>query len=234
MSAIKRVLALLSIVFFIPELYSQSEPAPKKTKVASPTEKPKQMSDGTIKLGLLTLDMKKKELSFPGFLNSPKLGELEVLIVSPSPKGRQHEGLVISKASPFQLEYMLYILGAESDKKSKVKGKKGSLIDIDIEWRDNNGKHHRDPVESWVLDNRTGKMMKRQGFYFVGSTIEDGFHQAEGSGNLCLLYSNTGATVLDCADKDSANDLIFETNPERVNPGAYRDVRVILSIRKER
>ena len=154
--------------------------------------------------------------------------------MNPSPRGRQHEGLVITKASPFQLEYMLYILGAQSDIKRDVKGKKGSLIDIDIEWRDNNGEYHRDPVESWVLDNRTGKMMKRQGFYFVGSSFEEGIYQAEGNGNLCLLYSSTDATVLDCADKDSGNDIIFETNPERVNPGAYREVRVILSIRKER
>ena len=76
--------------------------------------------------------------------------------------------------------------------------------------------------------------MKRQGFYFVGSSFYEEVYQAEGSGNLCLLYSNTDATVLDSADKDSGDDIIFETNPERVQPGAYRDIRVILSIRKER
>ncbi|MCH2204925.1 MAG: YdjY domain-containing protein [Lentisphaerales bacterium] len=235
MKKLKIALLNLTMAFSMPFTHAQQqEPAPQKSDIKPPDAKPQKMADGTIKLGLISLDRKKKELSFPGFLNSPKLGTLEVLLVNPSPRGRQHEGLVITKTSPFQLEVMLYLLGAQSDIKRDVKGKKGSLIDIDIEWRDNNGEFHRDPVESWVLDNRTGKMMKRQGFYFVGSAFHEGVYQAEGNGNLCLLYSSTDATVLDCADKDSGNDIIFETNPERVNPGAYREVRVILSTRKER
>ncbi|MCM8533677.1 MAG: YdjY domain-containing protein, partial [Lentisphaeraceae bacterium] len=215
-------------------LLAQSEPAPQVYDIKPPSAKPQKLSNGNVKLGKITLDQKKKELSFKGFLNPPSLGTLEVLLVSPSPRGRQHEGLVITDASPFQLEVMLYLLGARNDIKRDIKGKKGSLIDIDIEWRDNNGKVHRDPIENWILDNRTGKMMKRQGFYFVGSSFENDVYQAEGSGNLALLYSNTSATVLDSADKDSGNDILFETNPEKFNPEAYRDVRVILSIRKER
>jgi hypothetical protein len=230
----KIILAITFIFLSVYSLVAQQEPAAPKSTIKPPQAKLQKLKNGNVVLGKITLNQQKKEISFPAFLNSPKLGALEVLLVNPSPVGRQHEGLVITEASAFQLETMLYLLGAKNDIQRDVKGKKGSLIDIDIEWRDNNGEFHRDPVENWILDNRTGKMMKRQGFYFVGSSFYEGIYQAEGSGNLCLLYSNTDATVLDSADKASGDDIIFETNPERVQPGAYRDIRVILSIRKER
>ena len=212
----------------------QQEPAPKISDVKPPEEQIRKMKDGTVRLGEITLDPRKKEISFSGYLNPPDQGTLEVLIVSPKPIGRAHEGLVVTTASPYQLEAMLLLLGADNTIKRKHKNKKGSLINIDLEWKDDNGSLHRDPIEKWVMDERTKKIMQRKGFYFTGSSFYEGIYQAEGNGNLCLLYSNTGATVLDCADKDSNNDILYTTNPVMLKPGAYKEVRVIMSLRKER
>ena len=210
----------------------QEEPAPKISEVKPPQESPIKQANGNIKLGEITLNPLLKEISFKGILNSPTQGTLEVLIVSQI--GRVHEGLVITSASPYQLEAMLYMLGADNEIKRSQKHKKGSLVNIDLEWKDENGVLHRAPIEQWVLDERTKKAMKRKGFFFCGSNFIKDTYQAEGSGNLCLLYSNTPATVLNSADKDSNNDILFVTNPNMQKPGAYKTVRVIISLRKER
>ena len=210
----------------------QEEPTPAASDVKPPEALPIKQKNGNIKLGEITLDNRKKEISFKGTLNSPDQGVLEVLISTP--RGRVHEALVVTKASPYQLEYMLYLLGADTEVKRKAKGKKGSLVNIDLEWQDDNGVLHREPIEQWVEDERTKKAMRRQGFYFCGSNIENKVYQAEGHGNLCLLYSNTPATVLDCADKDSSSDILYTTNSRKHQPGASRDVRVIISLKKER
>lgn len=212
----------------------RQEPPPKTSTMKPPEDKPYRLPNGDIRLGEYTLHTKLKEVSFKGFLNPPDLGTLEILIVSPPPLGRSHEGLIVTDASPFQMEAMLYLLGAKNDTKREIEGKKGDLIDIDVEWKDENGVLHREPVENWVMDERTGQPMVRQGFYFTGSSFYNNIYQAEGNGNLCLLYTNTTATVLVSPDKDSDRDILYVTNPAKLQPGPYREVRVILSIRKER
>jgi hypothetical protein len=228
------LIILGSAVMLSYALGPQKEPAPAVTDLKPPQETPRKLRNGNVKLGIITLDVRKKEVSFMGTLNPPDQGTLEVLVVSPPPLGRAHEGLVVTHASPYQLEAMLYLLGADNEIKRKQKGKKGSLINIDLEWKDDDGVMHRDPIEKWVLDERTKKIMQRKGFYFCGSNFFKEIYQAEGSGNLCLLYSNTTATVLDCADANSHADILYTTNPQMTQPGAYREVKVIMSLRKER
>ncbi len=232
MKAVITFFCLLILTFACFAFGPQEEPAPKVSEVKPPQQSPVKQANGNIKLGEITLNPRLKEISFKGIINPPTQGTLEVLIVSQI--GRVHEGLVVTSASPYQLEAMLYMLGADNEIKRSQKNKKGSLVNIDLEWKDENGVLHRDPIEQWVLDERTKKPMKRKGFFFCGSNFVEDIYQAEGSGNLCLLYSNTPATVIDSADKDSNNDILFVTNPSKQKPGAHKTVRVIISLRKER
>lgn len=235
----KKILLPLSILlilsaFAVYAFGPRQEPPPKTSDIKPPEDKPYKLPNGDIKLGKITLHTRLKEISFEGYLNPPDLGTLEILLVSPPPYGRSHEGLVVTEASPFQLEAMLYMMGAKNDVKRDLPGKKGDLINIDLEWKDGNGQIHREPIENWVLDERTDQPMVRKGFYFVGSSFYKDIYQAEGNGNLCLLYSNTPATVLDSPDKDSDKDILYVTNPAKLLPGGYKQVRIILSIRQER
>ena len=223
---------LFVLINILHNIQAQGEPEAPKSKVKPPSAKPVRLANGDLKLGLVTLHNKEKEISFPGHFNHSSREILEVLIVTPY--GRTHEGLIVSKASPFQLEFMLYLLGADNAIPRDVKGKKGSLIDIDIEWKDDYGRTHRDPVEQWIIDTRTDKVMRRSGFYFCGSSFYQRIYQAEGSGNFCLLYSSTDATVLDSADPESGQDILFIANPEITKTVVSRQIRIIMSIRKER
>ena len=84
------------------------------------------------------------------------------------------------------------------------------------------------------MHTRSNKTMSRKGFYFCGSNFYEGIYQAEGSGNIVLLYSSSPATVLDSADPQSGEDILFTTNPDMVKVPLSREVRIIMSVRKER
>jgi len=225
---IKILCVLISSALFF---YAQ-QPQEQKSTMNVPNEKPRKLADGKVQLGLVTLDPKKKEVSFPGSLNQSERADLELLICTPH--GRKHEGLIVSHVSPYQLEFMLYLLGGDNEVKREHKRKKGSLINIDIEWEDDHGTKHRDPIEEWVLDMRSGKTMARRGFYFCGSNFYKGIYQAEGTGNICLLFSSSPATVLDCADPQSGDQILYTTNPDVGKAHMSRNIRIIMSLRKER
>ena len=113
----------------------------------------------------------------------------------------------------------------------RLKGKKGSLINIDLEWKEQ-GKVKKIPVEALVKDRRTDFVMARKGFYFVGTNFIDNVPQAEGAGNVVTLYSRPD-TVLDVADEESFMDTLFIGNTDRHSPVSNQLVTVIFSLRNE-
>lgn len=223
------VYMVLMFVCFI--VFSQNQPPPMASTVKAPTEKPIKLANGDIKLGHIILDRKNNEISFFAKINSPSTSQMEVLICGV--RGRDHESVFITDASPFQIQLMLYLLGAKDDVKRQQKYKKGSLIQIDVEWVDAKGEKKREPVESWVLDLRTKKPMKRRGWFFSGSNFIDGVYQAEGTGNIALLYTDREDSVLDNADPESLSDTIFGMNLQKFKPNPNSEVKMIMSLKKE-
>lgn len=224
-----RTTSIFLLLFLSTAVLAKKEPKIKISRQELPNDKIIKLKNGDLKLGAITLHKKYKEISFPAVF-SPSV-DIEVLIATA--KGRTHESLVQTDASPFQTEIMLYLLGADNEIKRPVKNKRGSLIDIDIEWIGPKGNVLRDAIENFVLDRRTNSVMKRQGFYFVGSSVIDNYPQAEGAGNIALLYSHP-ATVLDNVDPESHLDGIHGTMPNISYPLAGSPIRVIMSIRPEK
>lgn len=186
---------------------------------------------GDVRVGDITLHRKSKELSFPARINQER-GLLEVLIATPV--GRLHESLIRTKASPFHLQTLLYLLGLKNGTRLPTEeGEQGDLVNIDLEWTRENDTTVREPVERWVLDSRTGKPMKRIGWVFVGSSISEGVFLASATGNIALLYS-IGDSILDIPDPAGSDDTIFDANPEKRKPGKDAKVRVIISPREQK
>ena len=191
----------------------------------------KRFANGDILLGEVRLHRKEHVLSFPARINMLS-GALEVLIATPA--GRLHESLLSSPARPLHLQTMLYLLGlANGSRLPDKKGRRGALVDLDVEWKDAEGEIHRDPIENFVLDRRTGRTMRRLGWVFTGSALENGRFLADLEGNLVLLFSS-GETVLDCADPDSTDDTLFSGNARRKAPPVGAAVRVFVIPRKPR
>lgn len=132
-----------------------------------------------------------------------------------------------------QIQTLLYLLDANNGPRLKAQfEKQGDIVDIDIEWKDDEGKSHRDPIESWIACNKTGKPMPRIGWVFVGSTIQNGVFQADAEGNIVINWS-VGATVLDSPDPDSEDDTLHSVYIGKKQPVKYPDVTIVIVPRKK-
>ncbi len=196
---------------------------------AAPARAFKRLPNGDIQLGKIRLHRKARVLSFPARL-ALAAGALEVLIATPD--GRVYESLFSSPASPLHLQTMLYLLGLENGPRlPDAAGRRGDLVDLDVQWCDARGRKHRMPIERFILDRRTHRCMRRLGWVFTGSSIQNGKFLAETEGNLALLFSS-GDTVLDCADPDATDDTLFSVNTAGIPLRAGAPVTIFLIPRK--
>jgi len=174
------------------------------------------LPNGDLLVAGITVRRQAKELAFPGAFKQ-EAGALEVIIAHPH--GRVHETLLTTEIKAIQLQTMLYLLGAQNG--ARLPGGKvpqGTLVDIFLEWTDQEGKLHRRPVEDWILDRRTNQPMKPIGWTFVGSTIKQGAFLADSEGNVALNYS-VGETVLDLPDpKSQEDDELHTINTAQAQP----------------
>ena len=187
-----------------PPVAATATPQPRQGSV-----KFKRLPNGDIRLGGITVHRKARQVSFKAKINQ-MAGPLEVLIATPV--GRLHESLLCADISPLHLQTVLYLLDLKNGpRRDTDAAKQGTIIDVDVEWSDKDGKTFREPVEHWVVDQQLGKPMQRSGWVFVGSSIIDGAFQADVGGNIVLVY--TGAdTILDIPGKGGDDDTIFVAN----------------------
>ncbi len=212
------------------------EPAPPSASGARPSSNGvrnidiERLPNGDIRLGKITLLKEQRALAFPAKINRT-FGPLEVLIATPI--GRLHESLLSSEASPFHLQTMLHLLGLKNGPRlPDDDGRQGDLVDIDLEWTRDDGTAVRESVEDWLINTKTEKPMKRIGWVFVGSRIDQGTFLAELDGNLVLVYS-VGETVLDIPSKAGRDDTVFVVNEEKEGLNRGSAVRVVITPRKE-
>ena len=188
----------------------------------------KRLANGDLVLGEIRLHRRERELSFPGAVNQ-LAGTLEVLISTPS--GRLHEALLRTTAKPLHLQTMLYLLGLRNGRRlAGPEGRQGDIVDIDIEWKRTTGEVVREPVEAWILDQRTGEKAERYGWVFVGSAVSDGVFLADATGNVAVTYS-VSDTVLDVPDRAGEDDTLFVANSSKRDPGLDASVRIIVTPR---
>ena len=186
------------------------------------------LADGSLKVGDIMVRREQRELAFPARFIL-QAGALEAIIVHPH--GRLHEALLCTDVKALQVQAMLYLLGAENGpRQDGLTGKRGDLVDIDIEWTDAAGKTRRDPVEAWIIDNRTEKPMTRVGWVFVGSRVKDGNFLADGEGNIAINYA-IGESVLSTPDAQGEDDTIHSVNHQQPQPPSDATVTVVLKPR---
>jgi hypothetical protein len=193
----------------------------------NPVVRPIKHSNGNIELNGILFDAKATELSFPAEYIIGSEFNKEYLITSSSEL--THESLFYTKIEPFHLQFMLLVLGADNTIPRKQKGRRGSIIDIEVEYKLNN-KSYRRNIEAWL--NEEGKPMKRRGFYFLGSRIHKNFFQAQGSGKICSLWHQDDAILDIIHPKNDAGDL-FSLNRKNIAIHKFSQVKIILSLRKE-
>ena len=210
------------------------ESADSENEVATPPKLPE--PEGAVRLSPkydVWLDGKQGAVIVDGQV-SLRRGMLELFACIRNTK--EHESVVSANARAYLVHAALLRLGAEPGHPvqylPEFKPPAGPEIEIEVQWRDPEGREHTARAQDWVRDLQTGKAMT-QPWVFAGSRFwtdeETGrqYYQAEGGDFICV--SNFGAAMLDVPVESSQSDeaLAFEAYTERI-PALGTPVRLLL------
>lgn len=154
------------------------------------------------------------------------------------PRGtKEHESIVAADTLAYAVHAGLLAVGAEAGSPVQYQPTyvpaDGTEIDVQIVWRDKNGRVHRDQAQDWIRNVDTGKALAHP-WVFGGS----GFWEDELTGNRTYLaesgdficVSNFPSAMLDLpVESSQANEaLLYEAFTERIPPVGTR-VRLVLT-----
>lgn len=176
---------------------------------AQETPKPsvKKIGPTTFRVGLIEFDAKSKVISVPVVVNQREGGPIEYILVSE--KGKTHESILTTKASPTNLQIVLKLLkykAGEGDifdkllpsEDRKVKGGKseerGAAVDISVTWKN---EENSKPIminqltidgESIEKEGESGTLMPKHPWNYTGSIVSQGRFLAEIEGSIIAIY----------------------------------------------
>ena len=191
--------------------------APKTPEVdikQTPVEK---ISEGVYRIGKVTVDQKKRELTMEGSVNMQE-GLVEYLAVAE--KGKLHEAVLIMNVEPLHLQLGLILLGLKYGRNLKYQGEPadpiGDPVNIFVEWG-GEGRKKRVRGEDLILNQQTEKSMSQTHWIFSGSFEVEGIFAAQLERSLIATYHDP-ASIIDNPLPEGADDTILYVNKELVPP----------------
>lgn len=182
------------------------------------------LADGTMRVGLVSVDPKARTLSFPAAVNARE-GLIEYALVTEA--GKVHESLLNTKVVPLHLHLaaLLLNLAPKPNAPSPVR------ISIEVEWA-TNGPKRRATLEELInlttdrRVDRDGAGMSRDGWLYSGSYLLGKQFAADIEGSIISLIGDTAALIAN-PRPDAANDKIHVPNAAKL-PSLGLPVTVIL------
>lgn len=215
---------LLSILLAASALLSSEELA-----TVSPP-KVEDLGDGKYRLGLLSFDENTRRISFPGEVNLDD-GLLEFAIVNE--KGKIHESLLITQASPINLNIVLKLLRYQTspelfkilnedyeltDKYPEVSAeqKNAARLEILVSW-EADGEKHEAPINELIYHTTTEKEMESSPWVYHGSYLHEGTFEAESTGDIAAIFISRGS-LLNFSGADNHTDEPWITHTKKTPP----------------
>jgi len=182
------------------------------------------ISDSQYRIGLITFDPKTRELRFPCEVNMAE-GLLEFLIVHQ--KGKVHESLLKTAASPLHLQLALTLLRYKPSKELRLQPddtfpevaediKKAARLGIDLEWNDD-GRVRRVPANEWIQHTSKASAMPATHWVFAEADAAEGNFTPETTGDLAAIYL-TNSALIAFPGTDNRDDTVWMPFPKRVPP----------------
>lgn len=168
-------------------------PAPTATPVAPSAPVIERRPDGTVVIGLVTVNEKTRTVSIPAALNMVD-GLLEYALVHVD--GKVHESLFSTKASPLHVHLACLLLNLAPTPESPGPKK----LMIEVEWQPN-GPKRRAALESFIaLAKDThwgprGGTLKNVGWLCIGSNLVSGAPSVEREGSIISLITDSTALI---------------------------------------
>jgi len=191
------------------------------------------ISETGYRLGLITFDQKSREIRFPAEVNMTE-GLLEFLIVHE--KGKIHESLLKTVASPLHLQLALTLLRYKPSPELRLlpddsfpvvgpEEKKAARLAIEIEWSAE-GQTRRIPANEWIQHTVKASSMPATHWVFSEADILDGKFSPEATGDLAAIYL-TNSALINFPGADNRDDTVWIPYPQRV-PAVGTPVTIIL------
>ncbi len=191
----------------------------------------KMLPNGDMKMGGVTLHIKKEMLSFSAKTEVIEDMPTEVLVCTD--RGRIHETIFVSEIRPFHFQTLLHALGAENGARVPTEKfpKQGDFLRVHVEWKMADGKTMREPIEYFMKDEAGKKLKVEPRWVFVGSGMHKGSFIADWSGDVIVNYS-VADSIVDCAEEDISNlkRSLSSWFPKGMKSGT--EVKILVSIWK--
>lgn len=170
------------------------------------------------------IDVKKKEVIVRGKISLQR-GPLEMFAC---PKGtKEHESVVAVEAPSRFVHMALLAVGARPGKPvafvPEYRPASGTKIEIEMVWRDKNGKIQRTRAQEWVKNAKTGKPLRYDwvfggSIFYTDEMTGERYYAADGGELVCV--SNFANAMLDLPIESTAANqgLLYIANDERIPP----------------
>lgn len=216
---------LLTLSFFLIGSLWAEEPA-----ATDPASALRDLGEGRYELGLVSFDENTRHLSFPAEMNLVE-GVLEYAIVHE--KGKIHESLLMTKASPLHLNIVLKLLRYQEspelfeilDENYESTGKfpevseerkTASRLQVLVKW-ELDGKKEEASLNDLIYHTTTEKAMEPAPWIYQGSYMHENAFKAETSGDLAAIYI-TRSSLINFSGEDNTTDEPWIPNLKRVPP----------------
>lgn len=189
----------------------------------------KELGEGNYQLGLIKFNENTRKITFPGVVNMDE-GLLEFAIVEE--KGKIHEALFSTKASPLQINIALKLLRYQEspelfpllDENFESTGKfpevpeeqkAAARLQLLVSWQEGDERKEY-PLNDLIYNTVLEKPMPPSPWLYQGSLIfEDGRFKAETSGDLVAIYITQTALVNYTGDSNDLDE-VWIPNPKLV------------------
>lgn len=187
-----------------------------------------QIGPDEYRIGNMTLNKRKGELSIPGQVNMQS-GLVEYLACWES-VGKLHESVLKVEAKPSDVHIALLLLGLTQENNLKFQGDpavpKGDLLEIWVEWKLPDKTSKRVRAEDLVYHQVEKKPMARTSWAFTGSQIVDGQFIADLEGSIIAIFRDPVA-IINNPLPAGADDTVYVSH-EKLLPPAGTNVSLII------
>ncbi len=151
------------------------------------------VAPGVKRVGAVTLDAHKKQISLPVAINMNE-GPLEYLVVTG--KGKTHESLLVTHAEPFHIKVAMLLLNCKGSDGRLIpeddeKPIPGEQVKVELHWKEED-QLKKSALERFV--QRVDKKKVAEGpFVFNGSRVFQGTFLAQRDGSIVSLITDNAA-----------------------------------------
>ena len=174
----------------------------------------KKLQNGSIQLGLITLDTNKKMLSFPAKVTYHREMPVEVILCRPN-SDRNYETLFTSEMRPLHLQTLLYLAGFVNGaiSKNSKKASQGAKLTLLIRYKSaKDGKVRSVNVNDMLINSDAGRKLEHFPWIFVGSNIYHGKLVADLTGESIISWCVSPAVIEPSNEKIASGEEHIDVN----------------------